>query len=68
MTLGGGANLIHQYFAAGLLDEIEIHVSPLLLGSGARLLDPLDVREIKLAPIPTLEGPGVTHFNYRVAQ
>ncbi|MGH7946222.1 MAG: dihydrofolate reductase family protein [Opitutaceae bacterium] len=66
VTLGGGANIIQQYLTAGLIDELEIHVVPLLLGGGARLLDHLDVRKFKLAPIRAIDGPGVTHLKYRV--
>lgn len=66
VTLGGGASLIQQFLAAGLLDEIELHVVPRLLGRGERLLDGIDPRKIKLEPLRTLEGPGVTHLKYRV--
>lgn len=65
VALGGGASIVQQYLAAGLLDEIELHVVPLLLGAGARLLDHLDGR-IKLEPVRTIAGPGVTHLKYRV--
>src|SRR5688572_21891038 len=68
VTLGGGASIVQQYLAAGLLDEVEIHVVPLLLGSGARLLDHLDPRKVKLEPIRTFAGPGVTHLKYRVVK
>ena len=66
VTLGGGASTIQQYLTAGLLDEIEIHVVPLLLGAGARLLDRFDAHKVKLEPIRTIEGPGVAHLKYRV--
>jgi len=66
VTLGGGASIIQQYLAAGLLDEIEIHIVPLLLGAGARLLDNIDVRKVKLEPMRTIAGPGVAHLKYRV--
>ena len=66
VTLGGGARTIQQYLAAGLLDEMEIHVVPLLLGGGERLLDHLDARKVKLELLRTLAGPGVTHQKYRV--
>ena len=65
VTLGGGASIIQQYLAAGLLDEIEIHIVPLLLGDGARLLDHVDARNVKLEPIRTIAGPGVSHLKYR---
>jgi dihydrofolate reductase len=67
VTLAGGATVIQQYLAAGLLDELEIHVVPLLLGSGERLLNHFDARKVKLNPIRSIAGPGVTHLKYRVA-
>jgi dihydrofolate reductase len=42
VTLGGGANIAQQYLKAGLIDEMEIHVAPVLLGDGARLFDNTD--------------------------
>jgi dihydrofolate reductase len=68
VTLGGGANAIQQYLAAGVIDELEMHVVPLLLGAGARLLDHFDARKVKLAPIRTIAGPGVTHLKFRVVK
>jgi dihydrofolate reductase len=66
VALGGGVNVAQQYLAAGLIEELEIHVVPLLFGSGARLFDNLDGRKVKLEPIRTIAGPGVTHLKYRV--
>ena len=66
VALGGGANVAQQYLTAGLIDELEIHVVPLFLGSGARLFDNPDGRNLKLEPIRTIAGPGVTHLKYRV--
>jgi dihydrofolate reductase len=68
VALGGGASIVQQYLAAGLLDEIEIHIVPLLLGGGARLLDHLDVSKVKLEPMRTIAGPGVSHLKYRVVK
>jgi dihydrofolate reductase len=63
--IGGGASIINQYLAAGLVDEIELHVVPLVLGSGARLLEGVGP-EIKLEQLRAVEAPGVTHLKYRV--
>ncbi|TMF83932.1 MAG: dihydrofolate reductase, partial [Chloroflexi bacterium] len=65
--IGGGASIINQYLAAGLVDEIELHVVPLLLGSGARLLEGVGP-EIKLEQLRAVEAPGVTHLKYRVVR
>lgn len=68
VTLGGGASIVQQYLTAGLLDELEIHVVPLLLGAGERLLDNVDVSKVTLEPIRTIAGPGVAHLKYRVTK
>jgi dihydrofolate reductase len=65
--IGGGANTINQYLAAGLLDELELHVAPILLGGGARLFDGVGP-DVKIEPVRTLEAPGVAHLKYRVVR
>jgi dihydrofolate reductase len=65
--IGGGADVINQYLAAGLIDEIELHVVPILLGGGARLFEGVGP-DLKLEPLRTVEGPGVTHLKYRVVR
>lgn len=68
VSLGGGAQTAQQYLAAGLIDEMELHVVPLILGGGERLLDgPVD-STVKLEQARTVEGPGVTHIKYRVVK
>jgi dihydrofolate reductase len=64
--LTGGASVIQQYLRAGLLDEIEISVAPVLLGDGERLFADLDGSEIELEQVRAVEAPGVTHIRYRV--
>jgi dihydrofolate reductase len=66
VALGGGANVVQQYLAAGLIDDLEIHVVPLLLGDGTRLLDGLDAQNVKLEPVHAIAGPGVAHLKYRL--
>jgi dihydrofolate reductase len=66
LLIGGGAELINQYLAAGLLDELELHVVPVLLGDGARLFDNLGDDEVQLEQLRAIEAPGVTHLKYRV--
>ncbi len=65
--IGGGAATINEYLAAGLIDELELHVVPLLLGGGARLFDGVGP-EIKLELLRVIEAPGVTHLKYRVVR
>jgi dihydrofolate reductase len=66
VMLYGGAQVARQYLAAGLLDELELHVVPLLLGGGARLLDNLGDAKVQLEQVRAVEAPGVTHLKYRV--
>jgi dihydrofolate reductase len=66
VMLWGGANVASQYLAAGLLDELELHVVPLLLGGGARLFDNLGDPEVQLEQVRAVEAPGVTHLKYRL--
>jgi dihydrofolate reductase len=63
----GGASVVQQYLAAGLLDEIEINIVPVLLGRGERLLAGFDAGKVKLEQVRAIAGPGVTHVKYRRA-
>ena len=63
--IGGGADVINQYLAAGLVDELELHISPILLGGGERLFDGVGP-DLKLEVLRVIEAPGVTHLKYRV--
>jgi dihydrofolate reductase len=64
----GGANVVQQYLAAGLVDEFQIHVAPVLLGSGVRLLDQLGSTPPAVEVTRAIESPGVTHVTYRVVR
>jgi dihydrofolate reductase len=66
VRLWGGAQVIQQYMAAGLLDELELHVVPVLLGDGERLFDNLGDAEPQLEQVRAVEAPRVTHVKYRV--
>jgi dihydrofolate reductase len=66
VSLGGGASAAQQYLAAGLIDEMDIHLVPLLLGGGERLFDNLAGADLKLDLVRTIEAPGVTHLKYLV--
>jgi dihydrofolate reductase len=62
-----GAGTAQLALAAGVLDEIEIHLVPVLLGQGRRLFDNLGPEHIGLERTRILEGEdGVTHMHYRV--
>ena len=65
--IGGGADIINQYLAAGLVDELEVHVAPLILGGGERLFDGVGP-DLKLEQLRAVEAPGVAHLKYRVVR
>jgi dihydrofolate reductase len=66
VALGGGASVAQQYLGAGLLDELHIHVAPILLGGGVSLFGELgtDAPPLKLTKV--VESPFVTHLSYEV--
>ena len=64
-----GAAVAQLALAAGVLDELELHVVPVLLGRGRRLFDPLAIEHVELERTRVLQGEGgVTHLRYRVAR
>lgn len=65
VTIGGGADVINQYLAAGLVDELELNVVPLVLGGGARLFEGVGP-DLSLEQVRAVEAPGVTHLKYLV--
>src|SRR5205807_8454644 len=62
VLLAGGANVVQQYLKAGLLDELQVHVAPLLLGGGVRLFDGLDPGELELTRV--ISSPFVAHLRF----
>jgi dihydrofolate reductase len=66
--LAGGASAVQQYLNAGLLDELQIHVAPIVLGSGTRLLDGLDPGAFELRQTRVRSSPYVTHLKYEVVK
>ena len=65
VLIAGGADVVQQYLRAGLVDEMQIHVPPVLLGGGTRLLEGLDPKT-RLEPTRVIDSPTVTHLRYRV--
>ena len=64
VAVAGGASAVRQYLAAGHLDELYLHVVPVLLGAGERLFE--DVGDPVLEPVEVIASPAVTHIRYRV--
>jgi dihydrofolate reductase len=68
VVVAGGAAVVQQYLGAGLVDELNISLVPVLLGSGERLLDNLDGAAIELEQVSAVDAPGVAHLRYRVVR
>jgi dihydrofolate reductase len=66
VTIMGGADLGRQYLAAGLADEISIHLVPVLFGTGTRMFESLHNGHIRLEPMDVLATPTATHLGYRI--
>jgi len=70
VAVAGGGTLLRQVLAAGLLDELELHIAPVLLGDGMRLFDAslgLGSHEgIELTPVRVVETQATTHVRYTV--
>jgi dihydrofolate reductase len=66
VMVAGGASTVQQYLAAGLLDELYLHIVPVLLGAGTRLLE--NVGDPNLEPVKVVASPAVTHVRYRVVR
>ncbi|MGN9810981.1 dihydrofolate reductase family protein [Micromonospora sp. BQ11] len=64
VSIAGGASTVRQYLAAGLIDTLQLHVVPIVLGAGERLF--VDVGEPDLEQVRVVAGPTVTHVTYRV--
>ena len=62
------ANIVQQCLKAGLLDEIQVDLVPVLLGGGVRLFDHLGGKPIELEKLAVVEAPGVTHLRFRVVK
>jgi dihydrofolate reductase len=68
VAVAGGASVAKQYIAAGLIDEIRIHLVPVFLGAGVRLFEDPALADVKLTQVSVIEAPEVTHVTYRVVR
>jgi dihydrofolate reductase len=66
IVVAGGAQAIQQFIAAGLLDELYLHIVPIVLGAGERLLE--NVGNPTLQPVKVIASPAVTHVRYRIVR
>ena len=67
VSIAGGADVVQQCLKAGLVDEFQVHVAPLILGDGVRLFDLLDAK-LEIEGTRVIGSPGVTHLKYRVVK
>jgi len=68
VSIAGGANVIQQYLSARLLDGMQIHLVPVVLGDGRRLFEHLGTEHIELERTRVIETPSITHLRFRVVK
>jgi dihydrofolate reductase len=66
VAIAGGARTVQQYLAAGLLDELYLHIVPIVLGSGERLFE--GVGDPTFEPVEVVASPAATHVRYRIVR
>ena len=66
VSVAGGAQCVQQVIAAGLLDELYLHIAPIVLGGGERLLD--NIGTPTLEQVKVVGSPAVTHVLYRIVR
>ena len=68
VTIMGGADLGRQYLAAGLVDEVSIHLVPVLFGSGTRMFGDLRDGHVQMQAVDVLPTPSANHLRYRIVR
>ena len=68
VAIGGGANVAQQFLKAGLIDEIQLHIVPIIIGEGLRLFRDSGNVQINLEKVRVIDTPDVTHLLYRVVR
>jgi len=66
VRISGGADVIRQYLNAGLVDEISLHVAPIMIGKGVRLFEKIDKEKFSFEISKVINSPMVTHLFYMV--
>lgn len=66
VEIAGGASTVNAYLQAGAIDELHLHISPLVLGAGERLFEGVTAA-LRLEPVQVIGSPAVTHVKYQVA-
>jgi dihydrofolate reductase len=65
VEIAGGASTVNAYLQAGAIEELHVHVSPVVLGAGERLFEGVSP-DLRLKPVQVIASLGVTHIKYRV--
>ena len=68
VIIGGGADVARQYLSAGLVDQMQLNVVPVLLGDGVRLFEAGAGAGLSLEPTLVVHTPDVTHLRYRIGR
>ena len=68
LVIGGGAHIAQQFISAGSIDELQIHLVPVLLGEGLRLFDHICGKLVHLEKTSGVDAPDVTHLTFRVVK
>ena len=68
VLLAGGSSVVQQYLKAGLLDELQVHLAPVLLGDGTLLFDRLGTGPVQLEATRVIASPFVTHLRFQPRQ
>lgn len=68
IRIGGGGNTISQFLRAGLVDELHLAISPVILGGGIRMFEGVDFGRCELTQISSPHSDRVTHLRYRVGR
>jgi dihydrofolate reductase len=68
VIIGGGADIAQQFLKAGLLDEIQLHLVPILFGGGSPLFANFGTEPLELEQTKVIQAEGVTHISYRVVK
>jgi len=66
VAVAGGADVIQQYLGAGLVDELQLHVAPVLLGAGVPLFADDVPEPLRLVRTRVIDSPGAAHLRYRI--
>jgi dihydrofolate reductase len=66
VRISGGADAVHQYLRVGAVDELTLHIAPVLIGAGLHLFEGFRPDELKLEQESVASSPLATHITYRV--